>query len=201
MFIYTYLQLFECTIICIYLFVQSVFDKYIVLYSVTKDAQDPVNFPHASSGSCMSTPVLIQKLPTGSAYQGTSNRKEWNHWRTNANFEPPSDNHDNQFKLHFTCATLKLWFWHNQSHTIHVYPCMVYLPTWKVDFYGFQLGKYTSPMDASWKCFLAVRNHHCVFIPVCWFPSWHLALNFYTTQKIPFKMRIHHWNLSCSVQV
>ena len=129
MFIYTYLQLFECTIICIYLFVQSVFDKYIVLYSVTKDAQDPVNFPHASSGSCMSTPVLIQKLPTGSAYQGTSNRKEWNHWRTNANFEPPSDNHDNQFKLHFTCATLKLWFWHNQSHTIHVYPCMVYLPT------------------------------------------------------------------------
>ena len=23
----------------------------------------------------------------------------------------------------------------------------VYLPTWKVDFYGFHVGKYTSPMD------------------------------------------------------
>ena len=24
---------------------------------------------------------------------------------------------------------------------------MVYLPTWMVDFYGFHVGKYTSPMD------------------------------------------------------
>ena len=26
--------------------------------------------------------------------------------------------------------------------------CMLFLPTWKVDFYGFHVGKYTSPMDA-----------------------------------------------------
>ena len=24
---------------------------------------------------------------------------------------------------------------------------LVYLPTWTVDFYGFHVGKYTSPMD------------------------------------------------------
>ena len=24
---------------------------------------------------------------------------------------------------------------------------LVYLPTWMVDFYGFHVGKYTSPMD------------------------------------------------------
>ena len=27
------------------------------------------------------------------------------------------------------------------------HPCMVYLPTWMVDVYGFHVGKYTSPMD------------------------------------------------------
>ena len=31
---------------------------------------------------------------------------------------------------------------------IHPYhPCVVYLPTWMVDFYGKCIGKYTSPMD------------------------------------------------------
>ena len=27
---------------------------------------------------------------------------------------------------------------------------LVYSPTWMVDLYGFHVGKYTSPMDASW---------------------------------------------------
>ena len=31
------------------------------------------------------------------------------------------------------------------SHTIH--GTIVYLPTWMVDFYGINVGKYTSPMD------------------------------------------------------
>ena len=35
---------------------------------------------------------------------------------------------------------------HLDAHRIH--GKKVYLPTWMVDFYGFHVGKYTSPMDA-----------------------------------------------------
>ena len=34
-------------------------------------------------------------------------------------------------------------------HIIPYHPCLVYLPTWMVDFYGFSVGKYTTV----WTCF------------------------------------------------
>ena len=49
----------------------------------------------------------------------------------------------------------------NCSHTIHVW--WMYLPTWMVDFYGFHVGKYTSPMDPMG---LKLRNIFCwIFLP------------------------------------
>ena len=46
---------------------------------------------------------------------------------------------------------------------------LVHLPTWMVDFYGFHVGKYTSPMDPSWvKAFETFLN----LWEVCRFPTF-----------------------------
>ena len=52
------------------------------------------------------------------------------------------------------------------------HPCMVYLPTWMVDFYGINVGRYTSPMDgmgsASQKGFsFGVKIRTLLLLPRC----------------------------------
>ena len=55
---------------------------------------------------------------------------------------------------------------------------MVYLPTWILDFYGFHVGKYTSPMDPQGKMesippmkgWMAVE--HCLLFVGCFWVFW-----------------------------
>ena len=91
----------------------------------------------------------------------------------------------------------------------------VYLPTWMVDFYGFHVGKYTSPMDGMGLVFLVICLKHRISPPYFppkkspyrWKPPhpWliteknhHRWLSSKLNKEVQLqKKKVHPWKLTC----